>query len=529
MRLIAVLASFLVVSLSAGVARAQPFSFPRSAPEAQGISSQAILDFVEQAEQTIDALHSVMIVRHGTVVAEGWWSPYAADEPHMMFSLSKSFTSTAVGLAAAEGKLGLDDTVLSFFPEQAPAERSANLEAMRVRDLLTMTAGHHQEAIQNFPYRSEDDLVAKFLALPVAHKPGTFFVYNTPASYMLSAIVQKVTGQTVLDYLGPRLFAPLGIADPAWEASRQGVSMGGFGLSIRTEDIARFGQLYLQRGLWHGRQLVPAAWVDEATARQTSNGSSPASDWEQGYGYQFWRSRHGFYRGDGAHGQFCLVLPQHDTVIAITSGTRDMGSVMNLVWDRLVPALGGAPLPPDQAAQRALTARLATLTLPPVRGVRPDATALAAASRRYTFGDNGSSIEWLSVEPAAAHDGQTIALRIGGVEQRVSARAGVWEKGVWAEAPRAGTPSVITAVDQGRGEPMAASGAWSAGDTYVLKIARYRTPFVTTYRLRFSGDALAVEIEQNVGPADQRVTRLTGSAGAPPSGGPDPAAPAAGF
>ena len=528
MRLASIGTVLLLTSMAAGAARADRFSFPRSTPEAQGISSQAILDFVEQAEQKIDALHSLMIVRHGTVVAEGWWSPYAADEPHMMFSLSKSFTSTAVGLAAAEGKLGLDDTVVSFFPEQAPAERSPNLEAMRVRDLLTMTAGHHQEAIQNFPYRSGDDLVARFLALPVAHKPGTFFVYNTPASYVLSAIVQKVTGQTVLDYLGPRLFAPLGIADPAWEASRQGVSMGGFGLSIRTEDIARFGQLYLQRGLWNGRQLVPAAWVDEATARQTSNGSSPTSDWEQGYGYQFWRSRHGFYRGDGAHGQFCLVLPQHDTVIAITSGTRDMASVMNLVWDRLVPALGGAPLPPDQAAERALTARLGTLTLEPVRGGdRPEATALAAASRRYTFAGNPSSIERLSVEPAAGHDGQTIALRIAGVEQRVTARAGVWHKGVWAEAPRAGTPSVITAVDQGRGEPMAASGAWTGGDTYVLKIARYRTPFVTTYRLRFSGDALAVEIEQNVGPADERVTRLTGSAAAPASGAASPAAPVA--
>lgn len=196
----------------------------------------------------------------------------------------------------------------------------------------------------------------RFLALPVAHKPGTFFVYNTPASYMLSAIVRKVTGQTVLDYLRPRLFDPLGIQEPAWEASKQGISMGGFGLSVRTEDIARFGQLYLQNGKWQGKPLVPAEWVADATSRHVSNGSSPTSDWEQGYGYQFWRARYGFYRGDGAHGQFCLVLPQHDTVIAITSGTRDMASVMNLVWDRLVPALQAAPLPEDAAANRQLQA-----------------------------------------------------------------------------------------------------------------------------------------------------------------------------
>ena len=173
----------------------------------------------------------------------------------------------------------------------------------------------------------------------MSHKPGTFFFYNTPASYMLSAIVQKVTGQAVVDYLKPRLFDPLGIENPTWDASKQGVSLGGFGLNVRTEDIARFGQLYLQKGQWQGKQLVPAAWVETATSRMMSNGSSPTSDWEQGYGYQFWRSRHGFYRGDGAHGQFCLILPQYDTVIAITSGTRDMASVMNLVWDRLLPAL----------------------------------------------------------------------------------------------------------------------------------------------------------------------------------------------
>ena len=139
---------------------------------------------------------------------------------------------------------------------------------------------------------------------------------------MLSAIVQKATGQTVLDYLQPRLFEPLGIEQPTWETSPQGISTGGYGLSIRTEDIAKFGQLYLQKGKWQGKQLVPASWVEAATARQTSNGSNPNSDWDQGYGYQFWRCRHGAYRGDGAFGQYCIVLPEQDAVIAITSGVR---------------------------------------------------------------------------------------------------------------------------------------------------------------------------------------------------------------
>src|SRR5262249_20696480 len=307
-----ILVGLVASSGSFCIAAGPSSALPRSDPEAQGVSSAAILAFVEAADKDIDALHSVMLVRHGNVVAEGWWSPYDADTPHALFSLSKSFTSTAVGLAVAEGKLSVDDEVLKFFPDDAPAEPSDKLKAMRVSDLLRMSTGHQAEP----SLRTEEPWTKVFLAQPVPNKPGTHFLYNTPATYMLSAIVQKATGTTVLDYLRPRLFEPLGIEHPTWGASPQGITLGGYGLSIRTEDIARFGQLYLQRGKWQGKQLVPEAWVEAATARQTSNGSNPKSDWDQGYGYQFWRSRHGAYRGDGAFGQFCVGLPEQDAVIA---------------------------------------------------------------------------------------------------------------------------------------------------------------------------------------------------------------------
>jgi hypothetical protein len=369
---------------------------------------------------------------------------------------------------------------------------------MRVRDLLTMSSGHHEDAIRAFPYDADDSVVKRFLALPVAHKPGTFFLYNTPGSYMLSAIVQKVTGQSVLDYLRPRLFDPLGIVDPTWEASKQGVSLGGFGLSIRTEDIARFGQLYLQKGRWQGRQLVPESWVEAATSRQMSNGSSPTSDWEQGYGYQFWRARHGFYRGDGAHGQFCIVMPQYDAVVAITAGTRDMASVMNLVWDRIVPALQDAALPPNPTAQRALSAKLASLTLRPQTGDPVSQTARAHMGTRYTFGDNPQSIESLSLDSIDAGGVARFAARIAGAEQHITAAPGAWRKG--------------TITTRGVADPIAASGAWTAPDTYKLVVCRYRTPFVTTYTLRFDGDKLTVDSEQNVGAADARTAHMVGVA-----------------
>jgi CubicO group peptidase (beta-lactamase class C family) len=198
----------------------------------------------------------------------------------------------------------------------------------------------------------------------VPFKPGTHFLYNTPGSHMLSAIVQKVTGQTTAAYLQTRLFEPLGIEDPQWQSSPQGESIGGWGLKLRTEDIAKFGQLYLQKGKWNGVQLIPAKWVEQATSKQVSNGTNPNSDWNQGYGFQFWRCRHGAFRGDGKDGQFCIVLPEQDAVIAITADTKNMPAELDLVWEKLLPAFHDAPLPANADEAGKLTKTLRDLSLP---------------------------------------------------------------------------------------------------------------------------------------------------------------------
>ena len=341
--------AWTIVWLALGQAARAAEALPRSTPEEQGVSSDAVRAFVEAADKEIRSMHSFMVVRHGHVVAEGWWKPAAADKPHILWSLSKSFASTAAGLAIEEGKFGLDDPVLKFFPDDAPAAPSANLKAMRVRDLLTMSTGHETE-----PRLGKGDWAKTFLAHPVKRKPGTFFKYNSAATYMVSAIVQKTTGKTVLEYLEPRLFTPLGIAKPRWDASPQGVTIGGWGLFLRTEDVAKFGQLYLQKGKWKGKQLVPEKWVALATSKQVANGSNPKSDWNQGYGFQFWRSRHGAYRGDGKDGQFCIVIPEKDAVVVMTADTRDMQKQLALVWDKLLPGLKDKPLPQDKAAQEKL-------------------------------------------------------------------------------------------------------------------------------------------------------------------------------
>jgi CubicO group peptidase (beta-lactamase class C family) len=434
-----------------------------------------------------------MLLRHGHVVAEGWWAPYAAQSPHALYSLSKSFTSTAIGLAVAEGKLSVDDPVLKFSPEDAPAEPSNNLKAMRLSDLLRMSTGHQTE-----PRRTPDRPWTKsFLAHPVPFKPGTHFLYNTTATYMLSAAVQKATGQTVLDYLRPRLFEPLGIDHPTWEASPQGVSAGGFGLSIRTEDIAKFGQLYLQKGRWHGKQLVPVAWVEAATARQTSNGSNPKSDWDQGYGYQFWRCRHGAYRGDGAFGQFCIVLPEQNAVIAITSGVRDMQSVLNLVWDKLLPGLEPAPLPADDAARAKLEHRLKGLSLRPPHGsAAPPPSVLG---KKYTFPANDRKLEALTLEAGDKNGTTSLVARIDGVERRIICGRGEWRKGRlgWIRMPE---------------QPAAASGAWTADDIFTAKFCFTETPFTVTVRLTFAGAELHCDSEANVGFGSTKQPPLVGKA-----------------
>ena len=324
------------------------------------------------------------------------------------------------------------------------------------------------------------------------------FLINTLGTYTLSAIITKVTGQTTLEYLKPRLFEPLGIENPQWDSSPEGNSLGGYGLKLRTEDIAKFGQLYLQRGEWQGRRLIPAAWIDQATARQTANGSNPDSDWDQGYGFQFWRCRHDFYRGDGAFGQFCIVMPQYDTVVAITSGTGDMGSVMATLWDRLLPELRPAPLPDDVAAQAHLKDRLSKLVLPTVAGAATSPLAAKVSGRVYSFPANEAGIESVALETAAG--GGTVArLKIHGTENRLPGGHGAWLKGEFALTPGAVSPA-------------ATSGAWTADDTFVIKICRYQTPFVSTTRLTFAGDDVNLEMAQNVAFGPNPAVKLTGHA-----------------
>jgi CubicO group peptidase (beta-lactamase class C family) len=502
-RLYAVVVLCLLVSLSSYAQKSA--SLPRSTPEKQGIASADLLAFIDAADEEIDTMNSFMLVRHGHVVAEGWWAPYDRDTPHMLYSLSKSFTSTAVGLAVAEGKLNLDDPVLKFFPDEAPADPSANLRAMRVRDLLRMNTGNQIEAPirVNFPELQTESWVKTFLTHPVPFKPGTHFLYNSPATYMLSAIVQKVTGVTVLEYLRPRLFEPLGFKDPVWISSPQGISAGGYGLSVRTEEVARFGELYLRRGMWNGKQLIPASWIQQATAMQTSTGSAPASDWDQGYGYQFWRSRHNSFRGDGAFGQYCMVIPELDAVVAITSGVRNMQQVMNLVWDKLLPAMKPGRLPENPAARRQLETRLAALKVKFPNGSASSPLSSSVSGKWFEFSENDRRIKSVSFDFNSTSP--TLIVRTAAGETRMTIAADTWSRsrGLFTN----GLDRILSVP----ANPLAAtSGAWSSPDTFTVKIVLYETPFYSTINFKFDGDRLLIDSEHNVSFGPTKLPPLTG-------------------
>jgi CubicO group peptidase (beta-lactamase class C family) len=320
-------------------------------PEALGVASSAITAFIDAAAAGAFEVHSLLVARHGRIAACGWWAPYRREAPHSLYSVSKSFTSTAVGFAVAEGKLKLSDRVVDFFPQQAPKKIDAHLAALRVEHLLTMSVG---QASDTTPLVSHSqDWTSTFLSQPIVNEPGSEFVYNSAASYMLSAIVQKVSGEKLVDYLRPRFFDPLGLPAMRWAESPQGVNTGGWGLNATTDTLFKFGQFYLQKGQWNGRQLLPAAWIEQATSFHIQPPAPPgmvlddlkkSSDAHQGYGYQFWRCRYGGYRADGLLGQFCIVKPELDAVIVMTARTIDPQGLLNLLWEHLLPGFGERPL-----------------------------------------------------------------------------------------------------------------------------------------------------------------------------------------
>jgi len=468
-------------------------SLQRSIPEKEGISSQSILNFIEAVEKSGEEWHSFMILRHGKVIAEGWWNPFKPELKQTIYSTSKTFTSTAIGFAVSENLLSVEDKVISFFPELLPDTVSPNLAQMSVKNLLSMTAGQNPEPIRIV--RGEE-WVKNFLAFPVADEPGTKFLYNSMATFMLSAIIQKVTGQRVLDYLQPRLFEPLAIKDAEWEITPDGINTGGWGLRVHTEDMAKLGQLYLQKGKWNGKQILPESWIEEATTAkiiqkpEITPEEREKDDWAQGYCYQIWRSRNNAFRADGAFGQYIIAMPEKDAVVAIQANVSDMQKEINIVWDYLLPAFQDKSLPEGKAAATALKQKLASLSIAPPQGSSSGLQSQFDKETPCVFPYNGQE--------------EQVTFRFSGDSCFLNWRNELLvfgkEKWIAGETTKP-APNLITNKASFKEFPpfkVYGSYCWTDEKTLHLYLRYIETPHTERIELNFSGDSIGVNIKNSM-------------------------------
>lgn len=460
------------------------FSFPRSNPASQKVASAKLLDFISAVENSSHEMHSLMVLRNGNVIAEAWWSPYSPQLKHTMYSTSKSFTATAVGFAVQENLLSVEDRVIDYFPESVPDSISPNLAALRVEHLLTMSVGHEPEYTTQVV--TSDDWVKTFLSQPIAHIPGSKFMYNTAATYMLAALVERVSGEGLVEFLTSRLFDPLGITGVDWEVDPKGIATGGYGLRVKTEDMAKLGQLFLQKGNWQGKQLISPQWIEAASSAQimqnptASQEQVAASDWLQGYGYQMWRSRYDSYRADGAFGQYILVLPKMDAVIAITSETSSMQGLIDLVWEHILPAFNGEVSEGDDLRLKEV---LGGLAIYPMAGVDNSTMELSLSGNRYGFQGDVEELEVTfkkgKCEVILVEKGETYRFAFGR------------ESWILGKAERKGPYLVARAKGALEGlAPFQVNGSysWENANTLILQLNYTESPHTETFRIFFDGE-----------------------------------------
>jgi CubicO group peptidase (beta-lactamase class C family) len=414
------------------------------------MSSRAVLTLLDQLEERSVECHSIMVVHRGQVVAEGWWAPYSAERVHLLYSLTKSFTSVAVGLAISDGLLSLDDRVVDVLPDHVPADVSEQGRRITVHHLLSMTAGHDPDSLEEAWQLEPYDLVKGFLRVPFADPEGTRHSYDNSTTYILARMVERVTGRDLRELLDERLFRPMGIEGAEWDRVASGVSFGFHGLHLTTEAVAAFGELLLRRGVWNGQQLVPSDWLDLATRPQIETlplpNWSPNPDFLCGYGYQFWISRHG-YHGHGSFGQACVVVPSHDLVIALTGAVGPTEVLPGLFWDCLLPGVDNPGTPQDDEL---LAERLQQLSFAPVPGSAERSTvATIDGSADNSALPDGTTV---TVEPVA--DGWRLQL---GAALKLDVGHNEW---------RESSPL---------GRPVVASGAWQ-DDTFVAELFIITTP-----------------------------------------------------
>ena len=314
-------------------------AYPVAKPEELGVSPDAIKRTVSEIREVHGLeLHSYIMLRRGALIWEEYYKDGEESRLHGLYSVSKSFCSTAIGLAQAQGLLSLDDKLYGFFPEHVSLCDSEYKNEITLGHLLMMGSGFENKERDIFG-KGKDEMIKAALSMPVTHKPGTVFDYYTLGTYLLSAVFSEVCPEGIHAYLRRKLFEPMGFGVSEWDTDDRNTPMGGFGLHLTAYDLTRLGQLYLQKGSWEGQQLLPESYVAAASSKQISNANHPSGnpDWTSGYGYQFWRNRMGGFRADGMYGQYIVVLPEKESVIVMTSHLDDMQKPLTAIETILLP------------------------------------------------------------------------------------------------------------------------------------------------------------------------------------------------
>ncbi|WP_127585121.1 serine hydrolase domain-containing protein [Paenibacillus koleovorans] len=468
----------------------------RDLPENHGLSTKRLLAFFAKMEQLQLNVDTLMLLQNGQVTAEFCRVPYRLDSPRLLFSLSKSFTSIAVGIAWDSGLLGLHDPVVSFFPDKlSDLPLSSNLAKMTIHHLLSMNAGHQDNIYGPVIGSGEQDWVKAFLRQPVEHEPGHCYRYSTPATYMLSAILEQVTGQTLVDFLMPRLFEPLGICRPSWETCPGGVSAGGMGLSLSTEDVAKFGVMLQNKGKFDGKRIVSEAYLELATAEQSDNraGATRIDD-AQGYGYQLFLGRQGCYRGVGGFGQLCLVAPELGVVVVATSSFSSMAplqTVLDLLYEHILGplALGCVGLETvnglDRLALQRQLSEWASSSVPVSKPVPVGSPDYDGGSGRYRFSEGNPlglrmiTFDRMTVEFVYEDAGRDCKISFDFTQP-------VHSQGVFVKDLLLHLQEVVC------------YAAWQDSSCLELTLYYIETPYVVTYTFGFVEEALDVGVRQNV-------------------------------
>lgn len=495
--------------------------FPRTTPEAVGIPSASVEWLLDRLEEGWAEPHGLMIMRHGKVCAEGWWAPYASGIRHGLQSHTKTYAATAVGIAYTEGLLKLTDRIVDIFPDEIPENPSENLKKLTVRDVLCMGCG-----MDTMPWPSKD-WIREFLATPVNHVPGTTFMYNSTGSTFLGAIVRKLTGLGLHDYLKPRLFDKIGIdaENLRWITMPDGMEIGGGGLFATTEDNLRLMKLYADGGVWEGERILAEDYVKLATSKQNDSATEravnpPAEDNFVGYGFQIWMCRpKGVYRADGAMGQFTIVFPERDMLLAITeNASGSTGGAMpqkalDTIWEWLdsLPRAETESLPEDPEASAHLARRMQMLALPAPRRSpesplqeKINGSTYAVTDGYFALADAGM-VRFMSGEDRPggakalsltfAENACTLTCLVDGKPQSLTAAT----DGTRLRNELPGMPSIALC-----------SGCWEADNVFRLRLRMVETCNETSVTFTFSGDQAQVETCSNhVFAGGAQVTHLT--------------------